>query len=212
MRAPDPTGAEDLRDGGGRPANRWLAETGGTSGPEYAARFAALEAAGEDVHGEAAAVDALLPRRARVLDAGCGTGRVAVELARRGHLVTGADVDASMLEQARRADPAGRWVLGDLLEVSAEQVGAPLDAVVLAGNVVVYLAPGTEAAVVARLAGWLAPGGLLVAGFAADRHVAPHDLAGWCAAAGLDPVAAAGGWGGEPPGGTYSVQVHRRRR
>lgn len=212
MRAADPSGADDLPADGGRPANRWIAETGGTRGPEYAARFAELAAAGEDVHGEAAAVDALLPRRARVLDAGCGTGRVATELARRGHLVTGVDLDASMLEEARRADPAGRWVLGDLLEVGPEEVGAPLDAVVLAGNVVVYLTPGTEVAVLARLAGWLAPGGLLVAGFAADRHVAADDLARWCAAAGLEPVAAAGGWAGEAPGGAYSVQVHRRRR
>ncbi|WP_299033246.1 bifunctional 2-polyprenyl-6-hydroxyphenol methylase/3-demethylubiquinol 3-O-methyltransferase UbiG [uncultured Pseudokineococcus sp.] len=206
MRAEDPSSAEAL------PANRWLAETGGTRGPEYAARFAELAGAGEDVHGEAAAVDALLPRRARVLDAGCGTGRVASELARRGHLVTGVDLDASMLEEARRADPAGRWVLGDLLEVAPEEVGAPLDAVVLAGNVVVYLTPGTEGDVLTRLAGWLVPGGLLVAGFAADRHVAPEDLAGWCAAAGLEPVDSWGGWGGEPAGGDYSVQVHRRRR
>ncbi|WP_298989940.1 bifunctional 2-polyprenyl-6-hydroxyphenol methylase/3-demethylubiquinol 3-O-methyltransferase UbiG [uncultured Pseudokineococcus sp.] len=199
MTAPDPA-----------PANRWLAETGGTSGAEYAARFAELEAAGEDVHGEAAAVDALLPRGARVLDAGCGTGRVALELARRGHLVTGVDVDASMLAEARRADPSARWVLGDLLEVGSEDVGAPLDAVVLAGNVLVYLAPGTEADVVARLAGWLRPGGLLVAGFAADRHVAPADLGRWAEAAGLEPVASWGGWAGEPPGGGWSVQVHRR--
>ncbi|MEJ5866566.1 class I SAM-dependent methyltransferase [Pseudokineococcus sp. 5B2Z-1] len=199
MTAPDPA-----------PANRWLAETGGTSGAEYAARFAALEAAGEDVHGEAAAVDALLPRGARVLDAGCGTGRVALELARRGHAVTGVDVDASMLAEARRAAPSARWVLGDLLEVGPEDVGAPLDAAVLAGNVLVYLAPGTEAEVVARVAGWLRPGGLLVAGFAAERHVAPADLGRWAAAAGLEPVASWGGWAGEPAGGGWSVQVHRR--
>ncbi|MEJ5944967.1 hypothetical protein WDZ17_06615 [Pseudokineococcus basanitobsidens] len=85
-----------------------------------------------------------------------------------------------------------------------------LDAVVLAGNVVVYLTPGTEEDVVARLAGLLAPGGLLVAGFAADRHVAPGDLGRWCAAAGLLPVAAWGSWDGGPPGAAYSVQVHRR--
>lgn len=194
------------------PENRWLAETGGTTGAEYAQRFADLASAGEDVHGEADLVDRLLPRGARVLDAGCGTGRVAVELARRGHRTTGADLDPSMLAEARRAAPDLRWVDGDLLALTAEEVGAPVDAVVLAGNVVVYLTPGTEADVVARLTGWLVPGGLLVAGFAADRHVAPGDLARWCAAAGLEPVQAWAGWDGTPaaPGDAYSVQVHRR--
>jgi SAM-dependent methyltransferase len=194
------------------PENRWLAETGGTAGAGYAQRFADLAAAGEEVHGEADLVDRLLPRGAHVLDAGCGTGRVAVELARRGHRTTGADLDASMLAEARRAAPELRWVDGDLLVLAAEQVGAPFDAVVLAGNVVVYLTPGTEADVVARLAGWLVPGGVLVAGFAADRHVAPSDLARWCAAAGLEPAHAWSGWDGAPaaPGDAYSVQVHRR--
>ena len=198
----------------GRPANRWLAETGGTRGAAYAARFAALAASGAAVHGEADLVDALLAPDSAVLDAGCGTGRVGVELARRGHRVVGVDLDASMLAQARAAAPDLTWVQGDLLDVPAEAVGPPLDAVVLAGNVVVYLTEGTEAAVLARLAGWLRPGGLLVAGFAADRHVSPADHDRWCCAAGLEPVRARTGW--EPdapapgPGAAYVVTVHRR--
>jgi len=196
------------------PANRWLAETGGTRGPAYAARFAELAASGEPVHGEADLVDALLAPGSAVLDAGCGTGRVAVELARRGHRVVGVDLDASMLAQARAAAPDLTWVQGDLLDVPAEAVGPPLDAVLLAGNVVVYLTEGTEAAVLARLAGWLRPGGLLVAGFAGDRHVSPADHDRWCRAAGLQPVRARTGW--EPdapppgPGAPYVVAVHRR--
>ena len=39
---------------------------------------------------------------ARVLDAGCGTGRVGIELARRGFEVTGTDIDPAMLAAARR--------------------------------------------------------------------------------------------------------------
>ncbi|MEJ5944968.1 class I SAM-dependent methyltransferase [Pseudokineococcus basanitobsidens] len=107
-----------------RPRNRWVAETGGTSGPDYAARFAALAAAGEDVHGEARCLDALLPRAARVLDAGCGTGRVALELARRGHRVVGADLDASMLDQARAADPDGAVRVGHPRPVEPRRVEA----------------------------------------------------------------------------------------
>lgn len=192
--------------------NRWLAETGGTRGPEYAARFAALVEAGEHVHGEADFCDRLIAPGARVLDGGCGTGRVGAELALRGHHVVGVDVDASMLAQARRAAPGSTWIEADLLEVSGDRAGAPVDLVVLAGNVVVYLAPGTEPALPPHLAAWLATGGLLVAGFAADRHVSRADWDRWCAAAGLEHLASHAGWDGSPfhDGADYLVSVHRR--
>ncbi len=194
-------------------ANRWLEETGGTRGPEYAARFAQLAASGQDVHGEADFCDRLLEPASRVVDGGCGTGRVGAELARRGHRVVGVDLDASMLAEARRAAPHLTWVEADLLDVTAEQVGAPVDLVVLAGNVVVYLTPGTEPALPPHLAGWLRPGGHLVAGFAADRHVSPQDWDGWCAAAGLEHVASHSGWDGAPldhgSDPDYLVSVHR---
>jgi 2-polyprenyl-3-methyl-5-hydroxy-6-metoxy-1,4-benzoquinol methylase len=77
-------------------------------GGSYQARFDALAATGEDVHGEAGFVAALAARA--VLDAGCGTGRVAIELARRGIDVVGADVSASMLGTARELAPALTWV------------------------------------------------------------------------------------------------------
>jgi SAM-dependent methyltransferase len=163
------------------------------------------------VHGEARFVDGLLRRGSSVVDAGCGTGRVAAELARRGHRPTGVDLDVSMLAEARARHPGLTWVQGDLLDVPAAQVGASVDCVLLAGNVVVYLTPGTEAGVVARAASWLLPGGLLVAGFAADRHVSRADYRAWCDAAGLEPVTSSPGWqGGPDDGGPYTVQVHRR--
>lgn len=43
-----------------------------------------------------------LPHGAAVLDLGCGTGRHAIELARRGYRVTGVDISGGMLEVARR--------------------------------------------------------------------------------------------------------------
>src|SRR5688572_16014470 len=119
---------------------RWLDATGGSRGASYDEAFRELAASGADVHGEAAFVADLLEPGARVLDAGCGTGRVAVELARRGFDVTGADNDPSMLEVARRSDGV-RWHDADL---AALDLPERFDLVVAAGNVVVFLAEGTE--------------------------------------------------------------------
>jgi SAM-dependent methyltransferase len=172
---------------------RWLDETGGTRGADYDAAFRALAASGADVHGEAAYVDALLPGPSRVLDAGCGTGRVAVELARRGHDVVGVDNDASMLDVAR-SHPGPRWVEADLAGLALPD---RVDLVVAAGNVMVFLAPGTEARVVERLAAHLVPGGLLVSGWRTDR-LGVREYDGWVRAAGLEPVARHATWDGAP--------------
>ena len=43
-----------------------------------------------------------LPRGSRILDVGCGTGRHAVELARRGYWVTGVDISSGMLAEAEK--------------------------------------------------------------------------------------------------------------
>lgn len=155
----------------------------------------------------------------RVMDAGCGTGRVALELARRGHTVTGIDLDPSMLIPARDAAAAEglhvTWLQADLLDLldlpGLLDAGA-FDVVAAPGNVVVYLTPGTEPQVVAALLATLRPGGLLVAGFAADRHVTPAEYDGWCRDAGAAPVHAWATWDGEPlaDGGAYAVMVHRR--
>ena len=86
--------------------SRWQDLTGGSSGADYAARFARLAASGADMHGEATLCAALAPAGARVLDAGCGTGRVAIRLAEQGFQVAGLDVDDSMLAVAREQAPA----------------------------------------------------------------------------------------------------------
>ncbi len=44
-----------------------------------------------------------LPPGSRILDVGCGTGRHAVELARRGYQITGVDISAGMLAEAEKA-------------------------------------------------------------------------------------------------------------
>jgi len=197
---------------------RWSDATGGGSGRDYAARFDALAAAGEDVHGEAALCAALVPVGSRVLDAGCGTGRVAIRLAELGYDVTGTDVDPSMLAVARERAPDLRWVEADLSGLDLLAGGDPAyDLVVLAGNVVPLVAPGTEAVSVARAAAHLRPGGLLVVGFGLDRAHLPAAAAlvslseydEWCAAAGLEPVRRLATWDGQPyDGGGYAVSIH----
>jgi SAM-dependent methyltransferase len=184
--------------------SRWLAETGGTSGPAYEARFEALAAKGAHLHGEADFVQRLRPAGS-VLDAGCGTGRVAVELARRGHEVVGVDNDRSMLDAARRS--SGEWVDADLATLA---LGRTFDLVLCAGNVVVFLEPGTEPVVLERLVAHLRPGGLLVSGWRTDR-MAVREYDGHAAAAGLVPVARYRDWQGQvwEDGADWCVAVDR---
>jgi SAM-dependent methyltransferase len=175
-------------------------------GDAYDRRFEKLVAAGVDVHGEAAFVELYVP--GSVLDAGCGTGRVAIELARRGIDVVGVDVDVAMLEAARRKAPALRWVCEDL---STLDLGRLFDVVVMAGNVLLFVAPATEADVVARLAAHLRPGGRLVSGFSLGRGLALPDYDAMAAAAGLELEDRFATWERAPfvAGGDYAVSVHR---
>jgi SAM-dependent methyltransferase len=180
-------------------------------GATYDARFERLEAAGVHVHGEADLVASLLvDGRGTVLDAGCGTGRVAIELARRGVSVVGVDRDPAMLETARTKAPELRWVPGDLADPELD-VGQRFDVVVAAGNVMIFLAPGTEPAAVATMARHLVDGGLLVAGFQLGQlSLSSYDES--CAANGLTLVQRWATWDRAPftvSGADYAVSVHR---
>lgn len=175
-------------------------------GDEYQARFDALAAKGTDVHGEATFVEQLGPRS--VLDAGCGSGRVAIELARRGIDVVGVDVDPSMLATARRLEPDLTWIEADLARLD---LGRRFDAVVMAGNVMIFVAPGSHADVVASVARHVAADGALVAGFQLDRGYGVSAYDDHCRAAGLALAARFATWDGKPwvDGGDYAVSVHR---
>jgi len=178
-------------------------------GDAYQARFDALAASGQDVHGEAAFTRALVPVPASVLDAGCGTGRVAIELARLGYFAVGVDLDPSMLGAARLAAPDTEWIEHDLATLD---LGRTFDAVIMAGNVPLFTAPGTHAAVVAGCARHVGPGGALIAGFQLGRGYTLADYDEHCTAAGLEPAARYATWDRDPyrPGGDYAVSVHRK--
>ena len=178
-------------------------------GEEYQRRFDALAATGVDVHGEATFVRALAPRT--VLDAGCGSGRVAIELARHGIDVVGADIDGSMITTARRHGPDLTWIESDLATLDLERT---FDVVVMAGNVLLFTGPGTHAAVVAGCARHVASGGVLVAGFQLDGRYDLEAYDAHCAAAGLTLIERFATWDRQPFNETdgYAVSVHRRDR
>jgi len=179
-------------------------------GVRYDDRFTKLAASGVDVHGEAALVDSYAP--SSVLDAGCGTGRVALELHRRGRSVVGLDVDPAMLEAARAKGPDLRWVEGDLADHALE-LGRTFDLVVMAGNVLIFVEPGSEGRVLANAARWLEPGGHLLAGYSLHPggfEPAEHDrLAG---VAGLTLEDRWSTWDQVPftESANYVVSVHRK--
>lgn len=181
----------------------------GWDGADYQARFDALAAEGVDVHGEVRFLLAFSP--ASVLDAGCGTGRVAIELGRRGIDVMGVDVDPSMLATARSRAPGVLFVQADLTDPSLD-LGRTFSLVVMAGNVPLFTRPGTEAALVAGCARHLEPGGRLVAGFSLGRG---YDLGAYdrhCADEGLTLDGRWSTWDRHPPelDPSYAVSVHRR--
>jgi ubiquinone/menaquinone biosynthesis C-methylase UbiE len=61
---------------------------------------------------------ALLPPPGRaVLDLACGEGRLTRDLAAAGYSVTGVDSSPSLVEAAREADPAGKYVLADAADL-----------------------------------------------------------------------------------------------
>lgn len=164
---------------------------------------------GEIIPEEADFIAALGPRT--VLDAGCGTGRVAIELARRGMQVVGVDRDRRLLARARRAAPGLSWHLADLETVDLRR---RFDMVLLAGNVLIFLTPGSEAAVLRNCVRHLAAGGSLVAGF----HLSTGylDLATYdrlAEVAGLSLVARYASWARRPwtPADTEVISVHTRR-
>ncbi len=137
----------------------------------YIERFRAMAAAGDDLDGEARLVDAMVARGSRILDAGCGPGRIGGALARAGHQVVGVDVDPELIAAAEVDHPGPRWIVSDLAELDLAEHGVsePFDTIVSAGNVMTFLAPSTRGEVLRRLREQVRPEGRLVVGFGAGR-------------------------------------------
>ncbi|MDO5618618.1 class I SAM-dependent methyltransferase [Kocuria sp.] len=187
----------------GAPADRlitlWesVVERDPTHSNRYIERFQKMREAGADLHGEARFVDAMLPRESRILDAGCGPGRIGGELIRRGHHVVGVDVDPVLITAATQDHPDGMWLHGDLAHLEVlDLVHAHADAddtegfkaIVCAGNVMTFLAAGTHRAVLEGFRRHLSPDGRAVVGFGTTRGYDPQQFFDDAESAGFSSV------------------------
>jgi SAM-dependent methyltransferase len=113
---------------------------------------------------------ALLPAGSDVVELGCGAGtRETQELARR-HRVTAVDLSGEQLRKARGRVPTAGFVQADILEL--ELAPASVDAVV-SFYVFNHVPRERLAGLLGTIAGWLRPGGLLLAAFGTS------DLESW---------------------------------
>jgi SAM-dependent methyltransferase len=166
----------------------------------YIERFRAMARAGDDLAGEARFVDAIAPRGARILDAGCGPGRLGGYLATAGHDVVGVDVDPALIEAAEQDHPGPRWLVGDLaeLDLPARGITEPFDVIVSAGNVMTFLAPSTRVQVLGRLRAHLSADGRAVIGFGAGRDYEFAQFFDDATAAGFAPDLLLSAWDVRP--------------
>lgn len=181
----------------------------------YIERFKEMEAEGRDLHGEARLIDAMVERGSRVLDAGCGPGRVGGRLAALGHTVVGVDLDPVLLEEAATVHPGATWIHADLEHLDLDQAvaGDGFDAIVSAGNVIPFIRPEGRRSAIAHLARYTAADGRLVIGFGAGRGYGFDTFLDDTDAAGLEVHHLASTWDLRPfdEGSDFIVAILGRR-
>lgn len=177
----------------------------------YIERFEMMAAAGHDLLGEVRTVDAMVPRHARILDAGCGPGRHGGALEALGHTVVGVDGDPTLIAAASTRHPGATWVVSDLaeLDLPAHGIQGGFDAILCAGNVVGFLAPSTRLTVLERFRQHLADDGRAIIGFGAGRGYEFTDFFRDLTAAGLTLELALSTWDLRPfrPGDGFLVAI-----
>ena len=99
---------------------------------------------------------------ARVLDAGCGAGRHALEFARRGYITTGVDLSEEMLELARERAKGASAVTFVEADLRALNLAREFDAAVLLDSTLGLHEDGETVEILRRLSASLVPGGRLV--------------------------------------------------
>lgn len=180
----------------------------------YADRWRRIEASGQDVYGEARLIDAMAERGARILDAGCGTGRVGGWLAQRGHTVVGVDLDPYLIEVAQEDHPDADWQAVDLGQMDLRQPYGDrirFDLVVMAGNVMTFVASDERRLVLERIADHMYPDSRFVCGFGAGRGYSFDEFFADADAAGLTLDLRLGTWDLKPAADDFLVAVFSRR-
>ncbi len=138
----------------------------------------------EATHAEAdfLARELMLAGASRVLDAPCGHGRHSIELAARGHRLTGVDISSEMLEAARSAaierDVEVDFREGDMRELPRD---ASFDAAFCFGNSFGYLGPTGNREYLEAVAATLRPGGRFAmhTGMTAESVLPRLEERGW---------------------------------
>lgn len=178
----------------------------------YAERWRNMERMGHDIHGEARLIDAMAERGARILDAGCGSGRLGGYLARRGHSVIGIDLDPYLIEVAKEDHPLAQWVQGDLatFQLQGPDGLATFDHIVSAGNVMTFLAGHERLPALTRIREHLAFEGRFTVGFGAGRNYDFDEFEADANEAGLVIDARYSSWQLDPPAGGFLVAILSR--
>jgi SAM-dependent methyltransferase len=193
-------------------SERWIEWRRTVDLAKYDQRWDAMAARGDSIHGEADFVERLIgERKVRLLDAGCGTGRLAIEMVKRGHHAIGADLDPDMIERAATKAPHIDWHVADLSEL---QLDAKFDVIMMAGNIPLFCAPSSQAAIIKSLVDHLDDGGYLISGFSLETRPNAYlrrDYQRDALVAGLNEVAVYSTWDENPSGDTdeYTVMLHQ---
>lgn len=176
----------------------------------YAERWRGIAEQGHDIYGEARLIDAMVDRQSRILDAGCGTGRIGGWLAAHGHDVVGVDLDDHLIAVAREDYPDAEWATSNLADFSIRDEAGREDtfeAIVSAGNVMTFLSVDERRPALQRMHDHLGFDGRLVIGFGSGRGYEFDEFEEDAASVGLGVQQRYSTWALHPPADDFLVAV-----
>ena len=200
-----------------RELNKWRqAMQDPTHSQRYAQRWERLETEGNDINGEARAIDAIAQRNSTILDAGSGNGRLAGYLAAVGHNAVGVDLDPHLVEVAKAKYPQARFEVADLADFELRETNGELmsfDIIVSAGNVQTFLADWERLPALLNVAKHMRPDSRFVTGFQLARGYSNAQFTADAETAGLEVIQRFSTWQFEPfvEDGEFMLAILRRR-